>query len=70
MSQPVVGLPEVVKYDTTAITSAGRQNDGGAGVGLGGHPGTVEGVRDEESCHQEDHGGRNLNKIQIKARFY
>lgn len=53
MSEPIVSLSEVVKYDPATITCTGGENDGGTGVGLGGDPGTVEGVGNQEGGHQE-----------------
>lgn len=51
MSEPVVSLSEVVKYDPSPVTRSSRQNNGGTGVGLGRDPGTVEGVRNQEEGH-------------------
>lgn len=60
VAQPVVGLSEVVEDDAAAVSSAGRQHDGGGGVSLAGHPGGVEGVCDEEEGHDQDHPAGNL----------
>jgi hypothetical protein len=48
VSEPVVSLSEIVKYNPPAITSSRGQNDGGAGVGLRRDPGTVERVGNQE----------------------
>ena len=63
MSEPIVRLSEVIEDDAAAITSTGRQDDGGRGVSFTGHPGGVEGVRDEEEGHDQNHPTGNLGGI-------
>lgn len=66
VAEPVVRLSEVVKNDAAAVTSAGRQDDWGRGVGFAGHPGRVEGVCDEEESHDQNHPTGNLEIGQHK----
>lgn len=60
MSEPVISLSEIVEDDSAAVSSAGREHDGGGGVGLAGHPRGVEGVCDQEESHDQDHSTGNL----------
>lgn len=68
MSEPVIRLSEIVEDDAAAVASASREHDGGRGIGLARHPGRVEGVRDQEESHDQDHSAGNLT-IRQPARF-
>ena len=61
MSEPIVSLSEIIKYNPAPVSRPGGQYDRGTGVGLRRHPGTVEGVGDEECCHHEHNSRRYLN---------
>lgn len=60
MSEPVISFSEIVEDDSAAVASASRQHDGGGGIGLARHPRRVEGVRDQEEGHDQDHSTGNL----------
>lgn len=60
--QPVISFSEIIEDDPAAIPTAGRENDGGGGIGLTGHPGGVEGVGDQEERHDQDHAAGNLQE--------
>lgn len=60
VAEPVVGLSEVIKDDAAAVASTGWQDNRWRGVGFAGHPGRVEGVRDEEESHYQNHPTGNL----------
>ena len=62
MSEPIVSLSEIIKYNPAPVSRPGGQYDRGTGVGLRRHPGTVEGVGDEERCHHEHNSCRNLKR--------
>lgn len=69
VSEPVVSLSEIVEDDAAAVTTASREHNGGRGVGLARHPGRVEGVRDQEESHDQDHSAGDLqNKKQHTIR--
>lgn len=73
VSEPVIRLSEIVEDDAAAVASAGREHDGGGGIRLTRHPRRVEGVRDQEESHDQDHSTGNLgggtHKTHNQARF-
>lgn len=60
VTEPVVGFPEIIKYDAASVPTSGWQDDGGGGVGFTSHPCRVEGVRDKEEGHDQNHATGNL----------
>lgn len=68
MTEPVIGFPEIIKYDAAPVATSGRQDNGGRGVGFTGHPCGVEGVRNKEEGHDQDHPTGNLGERQEPER--
>lgn len=66
MSEPVVGLPEVIKDDPRAVVGPRREHDGGRAVSLAGHPRAVEGVRHQEQGHHRHESAGDLTKKYMK----
>lgn len=60
VSEPVISLSEIVEDDAAAVAPASREHDGGGGICLAGHPRRVEGVRDQEESHDQDHSTGDL----------
>ena len=61
VSQPIVGLSEVVEDDLVTIVRLSRQHNRRARVSLRGHPCAVECVARQQEAHEENHTGRNLS---------
>jgi hypothetical protein len=61
VSQPIVGLSEIVEDDLVTIVRLSRQYNRGARVSLRGHPCAVECIARQQEAHEENHTGRNLS---------
>lgn len=64
VTEPVIGFPEIIKYNAAPIATSGWQHNGGRGVGFTGHPCRVEGVCNKEEGHDQDHPTGNLEERQ------
>lgn len=69
VTEPVIGFPEIIKYDAAPVTTSGWQDNGGRGVGFTGHPCGVEGVCNKEEGHDQDHSTGNLGETQEPKRL-